>query len=311
MRDAVQPGQYGVSVDLAFHAAGRARAAQQQRGITQRGARIHEEAPHLMRAGRGKRPVFLGVVRHHHHQHQRIGPMALDDIERVPLAEEVAVMQAEHNVRHHLHFGRHQIFERALEIVHAAAQVIDLGEGVLRADHIHHRHVDTGVFHAACDVEIDQGGMQGYLECGEGIFDAANRRIIRRVFHFVAVIRAAGEQHALRAEIDLRTHHAPQVLRRARRNHRFQDFCLAVVTGQLAFAAGNRHRGPRLLATPFNFGGSVSLKSGGIKIDARCFSNFRTSRHLCDQGGIERNVFQRIDLPHHLQPITHPPPPDA
>ncbi len=120
-----------------------------------------------MAVWRGKRTLRRGVKRHGNHQHDRTRGVALQHGKRIPFPKHFSVMQADDDMRYNLHPAGSQRFQGALEIVDAAAQMVDLGDGVLCADDIHHGGIDAGVFHALCRIPVHQRGVQGDPEMGE------------------------------------------------------------------------------------------------------------------------------------------------
>ena len=67
--------------------------------MAESGARIEKEASDLMRIGCYEGPARRRVERHHHHQHHRAGAMAPDYFQRIPLAQQAPIVQAEHDMR--------------------------------------------------------------------------------------------------------------------------------------------------------------------------------------------------------------------
>ena len=229
--------------------------------------------------------------------------MALDDFQRIPFAQKTPVMQTQYDVRNDFQICGNQVFQRTFKILHLTAQVVHLGDCVLRANHIHHGCVYAAIFHTPRDIHVHQGSVHRDFERGESVFDAADGCVIGVILHLVAMIGATGKQHALGTAANLLVHHAPQLFRCARRDHGFQNFCFAMVTLQLAVPARNRNRWPSALAATANFRGSIGFKGGGIKIDAICPAAFQCGEpllHIRNQTGVQFKPVQRFNLLDHF-----------
>ena len=96
--NAVEPCHYGIGIGDAFVHSGRAGATEQNLAIRQAFAGLKENTPHVAGFRRYER-TRLGVERHDDHQHQSLGIVATEDIQRVFLAEDPAVMQPDHDMR--------------------------------------------------------------------------------------------------------------------------------------------------------------------------------------------------------------------
>ena len=130
-RDAVEAGHHRVGVGDAPVHAGRPRAAEQHLAVGQPPPRLQEDPPDV-RGRRRHEGAGLRVERHHDHQHQRMDRDARrDDVERRGLAEDAPVVQADDDVRHHLHRRRAQRRQRRLEILDRAVEVVDLADGLV------------------------------------------------------------------------------------------------------------------------------------------------------------------------------------
>ena len=260
--DPVQPGRHGIGVGHAPVHSGRARAAQEDLAAGDAPPRLEEDAPRVRRARRGER-AGLRVERHDHDQHQRMHAVARHDVERRALAQDAPIVQPDHDVGHDLHRGRAQGAQRRLEVLHRPLEVVDLADGRLRADHVHHRGVDARRFHRLRARAVEQRRVDRDLEVREIALQALDRGVVALVADLVGAVRSPGEQEAAqRAAGRHRAHRALERFRSARGDHRLEDLRPAVLAHQGAGARGDGERGKCVAAAAAELAARVRLEGG-------------------------------------------------
>ena len=122
--DAVEAGHHRVGVRYALVQAGRSCATEQHLPVGEAPACLEEDPADIARVGHGVEPR-LGVEGHDDHQHECVERIAADDVQRVRLTEDAAVVQADDDVRTDFHRGRAQRRQGGFEVFHRAVQAMN------------------------------------------------------------------------------------------------------------------------------------------------------------------------------------------
>ena len=139
--------------------------------------------------------------------------------------------------------------------------------------------------------------MGGNAQIGEIAFELFDGRVIALVRHLVASIGTAGEQEAAQVLEQHQIAHLALELRRAgRRDHRREDFCLAMVAIERAGTAGNRESRKARLAAAFQFVAGIGAECWGEKPQYAKRLLVRRSLQRFDQRPVEWQLVERFDL---------------
>lgn len=293
--DAVEAGHDGIGVGQQLVLPGRAGAAELHRGVVNALTGGDEDFRRRFRRHGAERPLGRRIERHHHDQHQRRHLMPRHDVERPRLTPQFPVMQADDDVRHDRHAGGAQSVQRRLEILDRPIEVIHLADGIGIADHVHHRHIDPGRLHALRARGIQQGGVNGDAQAREIVLQALEDREIAVVFHLVAPVRAAGKQKPLQpAGADHLAHAGLEGFRVLRRDHRRQDFGLAMIAVERTGAAGDGESRKTVTAAAAEFVIGEGTEARREETQRREWPCRRLPLQRRDQCGIKRKFVERL-----------------
>ena len=176
--------------------------------------------------------------------------------------------------------------------------MIDIADRFLRADHVRHGNVDARRLHALGAPLVEQSRMCGNAQVGKIPLELLDGRIIALVRNLVTAIGAARQQEAAQIlEQDQIAHFTLEFRRARRRDHRLEDFRLAMVAIERAGPAGDRESWETCLAAALQLIAGIGSEGWGEKPQHAKRMLLRRALQRLDQRPIERQLIERFDLP--------------
>ncbi|TPW15432.1 MAG: hypothetical protein FD127_791 [Acidimicrobiaceae bacterium] len=167
--------------------------------------------------------------------------MGGDDLQGAMLAQEPAVVHAEHDVRDDPQPGLGEQPERPVEVVDREIEVVDVADRLVGADDVEHHRVDPGGRQALGDAWADDSGVDDDLHV-QLAADARDRVEVVLHRHPTVAGGPAGNQDAVGSLAFQPAGNRHQLVAGAGRDHALQHLCLAVVALQGTAAPGDRDR---------------------------------------------------------------------